>query len=344
MAKNPGPVVRYLSTKLIDLVPVFTELEPFRDKNMNNWRVSGAYSFFGSTKNSFTLSVNSREYAAVIFADAQHLLNHASEHRAHVLDNGLPTEPSPSWTFVSLYYFSLFIAMAWSRVSNSSVLYLDKDSIREFCGSAVTVPGGGAFCAVATTDPTTGATLVEFKKASATHFHEAAWITLHNGIFSAEKWVKDLSASRKATPEEELALRALRLFSGFTFEDPLTWPSRLRNAVNYRPGYSYRSVIKHNFLKIRSKASRPAYASLDAVISEGEVAKNSLRGATSILDFPNEAVSLLIAQSLIVEKFTEDALLNICTIQNLSCSARRLRVNYNKTMLIRDSMLRPLPP
>ncbi|QYG05647.1 hypothetical protein [Janthinobacterium sp. PAMC25594] len=145
MAKNPGPVVRYLSEKLLDAIPEFTELEPFRDKNLNNWRMNGAYSFHSATSKSFKLVVNSREYAAVIFADAQHLLNHASEHRAHVLDNSLTTEPSPSWTFVSLYYFSLFIAMAWSRVSNNAVLYLDKDAIKEFCGTVVGLPGGGAF-------------------------------------------------------------------------------------------------------------------------------------------------------------------------------------------------------
>jgi hypothetical protein len=343
MAKNPGPVVRYLSTKLIEVIPEFTELEPFRDKNLNNWRSTGAYSFSSSTKNSFTLIVNSREYAAAVFADAQHLLNHASEHRAHLLDNSLPTEPSPSWTMVSLYYFSLFIIMAFSRVANNAVLYLDRDAIREFCGSVVGLPGGGAFRAISSTDPLTGVTTVEFKKASTSHFHEAAWITLNNEVSSAEKWVANLSASRNATSEEELELRALRLFSGFTFEDPLIWPSRFRNAVNYRPGFSYRSVLKHNFLKIRSKTFKSGFLSLDEVISEGEIAKNSLRGARSILDFPNEAVSLLIAQSLIVEGFTENALQNICTMRDLSCSARRLRVKYNRDYLVRDSMLKPIP-
>ncbi|QYG05649.1 hypothetical protein [Janthinobacterium sp. PAMC25594] len=166
---------------------------------------------------------------------------------------------------------------------------------------------------------------------------------MNNEISSTERWVKNLSASRKATSEEELALRALRLFNGFTFDDPLIWPSRLRNAINYRPGYSYRSVLNHNFLKIRSKASRPAYMTLDEVISEGEAAKTSLRGVRDILDFPNEAVSLLIAQSIIVENFTENALLNICAIRDLDCSARRMRVKYNRLMLVKDSMLKPLP-
>jgi hypothetical protein len=344
MSKNPGPVIRYLSEKLMIAIPEFTELEPFRDKNINNWRVTGAYSLHAATKNSFTLSVNSREYAAVIFADTQHLLNHASEHRAQLLDFGdASAEASPSWNFVSLYYFSLFVAMAWTRVSNNAILYLDKDSIHEFCGTSTGVPGGGAYKMQASTDSLSGETFVEFKKTGSTHFHEAVWIALHSEIWLVEKWVTQLSASRKPTSEEELSLRALRLFRGLSADDPLVWPSKLRNAINYRPGFSYRSILKHNFLKIRSRISKPANMGFEAIVINGEIAKSSLQGVRNLIDFPNEAVNLLINQSLIIENFVEDALMNICTIRDLSCSAKRLRSQFNKKMLIRDSLLNPLP-
>ncbi|MCH8619212.1 hypothetical protein [Undibacterium sp. TS12] len=326
--------------QLLNVIPEFTALEPFRDNNLNTWRTQGAHSLLTSTKNSIVLSVNQREYASTLFSEAQHLLNHASEHRAHLLDyKNIKDEPSPSWVFVSLYYFSLFIAMAWTRVANGAVLYLDKEAIIEYCGSASIKPGGGAYKASLALDSTTGAAKVNLRKCSTSHFHEAVWIAVSNEVESAIVWIISLSNSRKPTSEELLSLRALNLFRGLSFNDPLVWPSMLRNAINYRPGYSYRTVINHNFLRIRSRLERPSFLHFEELVAFGERAKSATRGVAHPSEIANDSVELLIAQSLVLESFTEDALASICDVRNLESSAGRLRQRFNRKYCNTNSIL-----
>ncbi len=331
MAGQTSAAARFVLTRLIDVVPEFTQLEPFRDNNLNNWRKTGAYSVVGVSSKGFTLQVNQREYAATLFADAQHLLNHASEQRANILVQlEADADPSPSWLFVSLYYFSLFAALAWGRANNAAVIYLDKDAIGTFCQGNSGAPGGGAYRLSLTTDPTTGAALLEAKKCGASHFHEAVWISVCASVADAEKWVRSLSLSRQPTPDEIHALRVFQLFGGMRFSDPLIWPSRLRNAINYRPGYSYRTAINHNFLRIGSRLRQASTADMESLLLIAEKARAVALKATDPTHVSNELVDLLIVQSVAIEAYTDEALHELCISKDLECSARALRRRFNK--------------
>lgn len=327
-----NPAVKYLLDHLKQLVPEYTELEPFRDRNLNNWRVAGAYNCSASTAKSFTLDVNPREYAGVIFAEAHHLLNQASEHRAHIFNfHNSQNEPSPSWLFVSLYYYSLYIAMAWTRVVNGGIIYLDKDSIKQYCASSsgIIYAGAGAFKAALSSDDSLGKYQVEVIKCKSSHFHEAVWIAVNNEITIAANWTLSLSASRRQTHEEEVTLRALRLFGGLNFKDALVWPSQLRNAINYRPGFSYRSIVKNNILRVGSRLRQKPFQDFEALVIYGESAKLNLKGVLHPADAPNESIDILIAQSLILEEFIEEALLELCKLKELKSSAYSLRKKFN---------------
>ena len=132
--KEQSPTARYLLQSLLQVVPPFTELEPYRDFNLNNWRKSGSYAVSTVSTKSFTLVVNNqREYAAALFSDAQHLLNQVSEHRGHLM-NVLASgrEPSPTWIFVTVYYMALYSAMAFTRTANKAVIYLDSVDFTRF--------------------------------------------------------------------------------------------------------------------------------------------------------------------------------------------------------------------
>jgi hypothetical protein len=344
MLTDDSPVARFLSSRLMVVLPEFTDLEPFRDRNLNTWRKSGSHSLAASSNSSITLNVNSRDYAANVFAEAQHLLNHASENRAYLISAAhSTTEPSPSWALVSLYYFSLYVALAWTRVANGAILYLDKAALLELTGSVTVTPRGGAFRAQFTTLPSTGQSQVEMKKCNNSHFHEAVWTRLTEDADSASNWLAATCANRQQTIEEENALRSLQLFTGFSFTDPRVWPSKLRNAINYRPGYSYRSIIKNNFLHLNSLLKRPALSSLSHVLEMGEQAKFGLRGVKDPLENINDSVELLLAQTLLCEAFVEQALVSICSIRDLSCSALSLRRRFNKSNCADAKILTPLP-
>lgn len=326
------PVTRYLLQSLLPIFPPFTPLEPYRDSNLNSWRKTGAYSVTNTSKTSFTLSVNNiREYSAALFADGQHLINQVMEHRAHLM-HGLDTgaETSPTWSFVTVYYMALYAAMAWTRTANAAVVYLDSDAIVEFVGANVTRPGGGAFIISSSTDPLTNQSEVVITRSRYSHFHEAVWVAAANDMSKAFNWISAQSTGRNASDDELLHLRALRLFLNPKFQSGTKWPSKLRNALDYRPGFSYRSVVRNNFVKLNSRLTKQSFANFESLVNYGENARNSLSNSKHPLDLPNESIDLLLSYALLLEIYAEEALNEVCKVQNLTYAARVQRRQFNK--------------
>lgn len=329
-----APIGQALLPQLSVAIPAFTDLEPYRDRNLNNWRIQGAHSLFTSNTLGFVLKVNDREYGATLFAEAQHLLNHSTEQRAHVISElaNCPAQSlSPSWLFVTLYYLSLYVAMAWTRAANSAIIYLDRDAIKNYCGPVAKFPGAGAFELSLHIDPATLTPYVSFKKCSTSHFHEAVWITAHRIAKNVSEEIKSRSSLRKVTTEELLCLRGLSLFEGYSFSTPLFWQSRARNGVNYRPGFSYRSVVKNNFLHTRSKLRGPRFNSLSDVVALGERAKGALRGTIDPFDSIDSCVELLVSQTLFIEAATEATLMQLCTFHEIRSSAFSARKAFRRS-------------
>lgn len=326
-----APVGHALLPELSVVIPAFTELEPYRDRNLNNWRAKGAHSLFKSNASEFVLKVNDREFGATLFAETQHLLNQSMEQRAHIISeikNCSTQSLSPSWLFITLYYLSLYVAMSWTRAANSAIIYLDKDAIKSYCGSAVKTPGSGAFELSLYVDPKTSAPYVSFKKCKTSHFHEAVWIAAHRIVKNVAMKIEQRSALRKPTAEELLCLRGLKLFEGYSFSTPLYWQSRARNGINYRPGFSYRSVVKNNFLRTVARLSGPSYNSLSDVITLGERAKGSLRGVADPLSSMDGCIDLLVSQTLFLETATEATLRQLCEFRDIESSAFSARKSF----------------
>ncbi|WP_155420191.1 hypothetical protein [Burkholderia cepacia] len=329
-----APIGQALLPKLSVAIPAFTELEPYRDRNLNSWRTRGAHTLFTSNTSEFVLKVNDREFGATLFAEAQHLLNHSTEQRAHIISelaNCSAPSLSPSWLFVTLYYLSLYVAMSWTRAANSAIIYLDKEAIKSYCGSATKTPGAGAFELSLYVDPTTLTPYVSFKKCSTSHFHEAVWIAAHRIAKNVAKEIEQRSALRRPTAEEIICLRGLNLFDGYSFSAPLYWQSRARSGVNYRPGFSYRSVVKNNFLRTVAKLSGPRFNSLSDVIALGERAKGSLRGTTDPLNSMDNCIELLVSQTLFIETATEATLMQLCKFRDIKSSAFSARKSFRRS-------------
>lgn len=339
MSFNLEPVISILLHELIEVVPPHTQLEPYRDNNLNLWRSSGAYSLHKSDNKSFSLQVNQREYAAVLYAEAQHLMNHAAEHRAHLVARVDLAEPSPSWVFVTIYYMSLYIAMAFTRVANIGILYLDKDAVEVYCRGAPKKPGAGAFECSAYSDFATNIPYVKFKKCGSNHFHEAVWTAVHNKALQIFNTISESSELRKPTEEEVLSLRALKLFFGLSFSHSTSWPSAFRNGINYRPGFSYRSILKNNFLRISLSPKRPTLNSLEDIIVFGERAKHSVRGLRNVFDEPNACINLLVAESLLLEFIVEKTVKELCVRQDLKSSAPSQRKKFSKELMSSNTLL-----
>ncbi|RYZ82495.1 MAG: hypothetical protein EOP04_21915 [Proteobacteria bacterium] len=324
-------VARYALRELLTVIPPCTSLEPYRDQNLNTWRTGGSYTYTSSTKSEFVLQVNHREFAAATFADAQHLLNQTTEHRAQLLQCiSSGNEPSPTWLFVTLYYMGLYAALAWTRAVNQAVVYLDKDAIQKFCGSSPTIPGGGSFIVKFVDLGIASSPEVHISK-SLSHFHEAVWARVAHIASDAYKWINLSISTRSGSAEELLALRALDILSKAPFKSMTTWPSKLRNALNYRPGFSYRGVVKNNILRTKSRLSQHGLSDLESIVSYCETARIKIGKAEHPADSPNESIDLLIGVALLLEYFADESFLEICKVQDLTSSASRQRKSYRKT-------------
>lgn len=189
---------------------------------------------------------------------------------------------------------------------------------------------GGAYEAVSHFDPQSGVSSVYFKKCSSSHFHEAVWTAVINQAESLFSVIELESKSRKPTADELISLRALKLFSVSNFKDRHIWPSKLRNAVNYRPGFSYRSVLRNNNLRTVSRLGKSILPDADAVITFGERAKYATNGVKEPSDAPNACLDLLIAQTLLMESIVSGTVAELCAIQSLSCSASRQRNSFER--------------
>jgi hypothetical protein len=292
--------------------------------------VGGSYQLLGATKADFRLSVNHREFAAALFADCQHLVNQVLEHRANLLRSiERPDEPSPTWMFVGLYYMSLYSAMAWTRITNGAVVYLDKEAIRKYCQGSVVMPGGGSYLVEITPGAGTNAE-VRFSK-SISHFHEAVWLQAAKEAGAAYAWIEKLSSTRAPTSEELLALRAMKLLRGTPFGSQPVWPSKLRNALNYRPGFSYRGVPNNNILRIKSRLSKQPFSNLEEIIEYGERAILAIAVTKHPSDAPNESIDLLLAIVLILDKYVDESLAEICSIHGIKSAAHAERARFRKS-------------
>jgi len=323
---------RYALRELLDVVPPFTVLEPYRDSNLNRWRSTGSYRCVASSNSGWKLEVNHREFASSLIADCNHLLNQVTEHRAQLLQAlSAPVDPSPAWLFVTLYYMGLYSTLAWTRVVNRSVLYLDREAISKYCGGASTRPGAGSYVMQFKVGYPGETAEVDFVR-SVSHFHEAVWLTASKEAIKLCEWVNGATTGRAASSDELLTLRSFAHLAKPAFHNTPHWPSKLRNAVNYRPGYAYRSVLKNNLLRVRRQLTGAKLSTFEDIVSHCDHALGDIDPTMHPADTPNEAVDLLTGLTLMLEAYAEEALDEISSVQDLACSAKRQRTTFRRAM------------
>lgn len=294
-------IFREIAGTLQTMIPWESQVESYRDKNLNTWRDGGAYQPVGSTSQFIDVKVNEYEFGEVIFAEIQHLLNQVTEQRAHIVSALQGGNPSPSWLFVSAYYAALYAALAWTRAMNVAVLYLDKPAIQQFSFGSQIKPAAGAFTATLLQPNNNSELHFRITKSRKSHFHEAAWLTLSSTASALLLKIQNETVSRQVSSDELDSIRFLKLFEGFSFEEPHYWPSLLRNAINYRPGYSYRSISKHNFLSFDFVKKPLGADKIESMLTEAERIKIQLKGVRNPTEMPNEAALLLAIQTGLIE-------------------------------------------
>lgn len=208
---------------------------------LNEWRTRGSYQVLTCSRARVLLQTSETDIKSALFCDAEYLLDHAAEHRMSVkLQVQHDLWASPTWTFVTVYYWSFFSALAITRLVAKTTWFLDKDSASIFqtlASSPTGAPPGGAFNLDLLSSPSIGFCQILLKPMDK-RLHEGIWLRLANLIESVF-----LAADGASNVDEFRFWLCLR--STTTLLDP-RWMSDLRNSLNYRPGSGYLEVTQNN--------------------------------------------------------------------------------------------------
>lgn len=325
-----GHVVSALQRSLLNAIPQNSAFGTGVQTSIWDWRKKGAIQPIAINASSLELFINPYEFGEAIFCDIQHLMNHAAEHRARLVSGiSLSNDPSPSWTFVTTYYWALFLSLTISRLQNKMIIFLDKENVQAIsAGAAGKALGGGVFRISVGEFETTSRRRAELKKAKSGHFHDVVW----NDIYSlAQNFVTDLelsSKSRRLNDDELLDLRAFRCFTKVRFKEPHAWQSTLRNAVNYRHGFSYRSVTKNNNIDLAQLISRPNQGSFEKLIADCEAVVLELKEIKDPLEAPGAAAHLVMYQALILDFYCRAVMETFCKARGVTQDITKERTDF----------------
>lgn len=325
-----GHVAPLLQRILLGTIPQNSSLGEGTQSSIWSWRAKGSIQVLSNTGTTLELAVNPYEIAEAVYCDIQHLMNHATEHRAFLV-NSLTTrdDPSPSWTFVTAYYWALFLSLALSRMQNKAIVFLDRESVQALgVGVLGSTPGGGVFRMSLDIFETTSRRKMRLNKSRNSHFHEVVW----NDIYTFAKTQVDelelTSKGRKLSEDEMLDLRAFRCFTGVRFKEPHAWQSTLRNAINYRHGFSYRSITENNSLGLFKLMQIPSKINLRSVVEQCEVVLSELKVVRDPLDIPATSASLLMYQALILDAYCRSALDGFCGSRSINTDLIQKRAKF----------------
>lgn len=233
----------WAATKLeiLEAIPDGIEVDLSRALTFYDWRHRGGYHVTGVTKAEYQLSCSTREFGSMLAREVSMLLDQAMEHRLLLAQaDRARTAPSPSWLLVTAYYWCVFLALAWLRLVGKIVTYLPTAELDRFKklapGDVKKAPQNGTF--ILTTQDLAGArSNVSCRRLRANNFHEALWTAFAGDISQR------LHASSSATASWET-----RLYSALEVHraaEGNSWPSKLRNIVNYRIGFGYQACDGH---------------------------------------------------------------------------------------------------
>lgn len=305
----------------------FEQLKP--DFFLNDWRNLGKITpTSDSSKKHVQLQVHPYEYGGATFNDAQALMNQATEHRATLYRFLQYTgDPSPSWTFVTVYYWGLFIALAWSRLVGSAIVYLDRPALVPLFQGSGNLGAGGAYTLKCGTVLGTSQRIVTLKKCSHSHFHEAVWSFLATDMYS--RYAKSSTDEKTTDSDIELEKRIFLCLAHDNFKEAHVWPSLLRNAVNYRPAFSYTGVSGKAMLDICSYLREMELASIEEVVDSYEDITRKIKkigNSLSPVDVHIEASKLLVLKILLLGELCESILIEFPFVDNPGMSNKsRLR-------------------
>ena len=227
-----------LRSLCFDAIPLGSGVYHTNAIPLHQWREKGAFNVAACDRKRIIIETSGVEIGATLMADAEHLLDHSAEHQASVHDAVTAGNwYSPAWLLITAYYWSFFSTLALSRLTGISTWFLDRTALSTFrnLASSSDQPAAGAirlklgtFISAVTRELTLEPTKAQL--------HDAVW-----------KVFKELADEIFAKTDQNANGLEYRLWWALKRTADAwgpAWPSKVRNAANYKPGRVYREVVR----------------------------------------------------------------------------------------------------
>lgn len=299
MSLPQGVLWQLIRQRALDAIPAGTTLDYRNPLTLGTWQTSGTYTISSTSSSKFSITTTPTDFGGVLLSDAAHYLDHALEHQASLmltLSGGHWN--SPAWQVVTFYYWCYFVAMALSRMLGHTVWYVTPEVARQF---TILAPTGSTKLTQGTYEVICGpAVSAGFREINLSkrprHVHDQLWMT----VFGIVRDIyKEVGPGVAPADEERLYLAIIE--SARVLGDD--WPSALRNAVNYRPGFAYTAPRFRSCIDtFKYLSSQPQ--TIDGLIDRLETNAMALRSQGGVAAEPRTVARMLADLTLLLSRLT----------------------------------------
>lgn len=237
-----GGIWQGLRQRALDIVLPGSAISFSSPPNLEQWLRVGSFSVTGVNKRGFTLCASSTEIGSALLSEAYHSADRGLEHAVtlrHHLSCGRWS--SPAWTAVTFYYWGYHVAVALTRLLGSTVWYVSRalaSQLGTLAGTGVGRPGPGPYKVECGSPISATLRDVTVRRTAHTRSHDAIW----NAWFELlRKYTAGNMAAKKGDAETRLYLSLIRAANVLG----TTWPSDLRNGLNYTITMGYGAIRRH---------------------------------------------------------------------------------------------------
>lgn len=240
-----GPVFQLLRAKSLSTVPIGSRCLLQSPVSLREWRTQGYYTVCSTVSRGWDLEAFADDLGGAMLTDAELLLDAIAEQQATIHRSRALEWASPAWLTICGYYWAYYGAMALGRLIGDTIWFLDQAAVTGLTmmslGRAVSAPrlGPGAYRIESKpgVDPTKRR--LEVRREKGGRLHDAVWYRIFATLTQTSDMVQHGSRQGDEHSVYSAIQRACRQFGS-------SWPSDIRNLVNYRPGYAYGSVRRKN--------------------------------------------------------------------------------------------------
>lgn len=320
-----GAIWESVQTESLEAIPEGVETNLNKAMSFYQWREKGGYLVSGSTKKGFILSCAARELGSVLIKESTSLGGQALEHKAIIGSAlALGRTLSSSWLLVTAYYWCVYLALSWLRMTGQIVTYLPTTEIERFQRlnlSEGKSPSNGTF--VTKIDEEYGSKRdINLQRLKSNNFHEGLWSAFNSDIASRMKLLKGEPAN--------VELRVFSCLNLAGYVDGHSWPSKVRNIVNYKVGIAYGEIEGHknpDLIKFGQSMKEMSLTEILSLHENNQIKVSSIKSEKAL----DRYCELLLTFGSILSSIQDDHLQEICRARNIQNSPTGFYKRYLKS-------------